>query len=163
MPITFRCHNCQREKPANYRLTEQKYCADPKCQRVRRRDYQKNRIQQETVYHQNQNACRAAWRRKRSLAQYQRAYRENHPDYVKQNRDNQRQRNQQRRAQAPPEPSPVIVKMTSCSSIPSGTYLLTPCQVKPSEVIVKMNSCLVELALFQPDAAAPRLLTHDCK
>jgi len=163
MPITFRCQSCQLEKPANYRLTEQKYCADPKCQRLRRRDYQKNRIQQETLYHHNQIACRAVWRRKRSLAQYQSAYRENHPDYVKQNRDKQRQRNQQRRANAQPEPSPVIVKMNSCSSIHSGTYLLTPCQVKPAEMIVKMNSCLVELALFQPDTASPRLLTHDCK
>jgi hypothetical protein len=163
MPITFRCQSCQLEKPANYRLPEQKYCADPKCQRVRRRDYQKNRTQQETIYHQNQMACRAAWRRKRSLAQYQRAYRENHPDYVKQNRDKQRQRNQKRRAHAQSEPPPVIVKMNSCSSINSGTYLLTPCQVKPTAVIVKMNSCLVELALFQPDAPAPRLRTPDCK
>lgn len=164
MPITFRCQNCGREKPRNYRLTEQKYCADVECQQARRREYQKNRLQADALYRHQQVDCRRAWHIKRSLAGYQRAYRASHPDYVRNNRQQQRWRNPQRRSTAQTEPPRMIVKMNSCSSIESGIYLLTPCQVNhPSEVIVKMNSCMVELSVFQQDAPWPSRLAIDCK
>jgi hypothetical protein len=148
MPTLFRCQNCERERPRNYRLVEQKYCSDAECQKLRRREYQKQRRTQETGYARAQSACQKAWRKK-SAALYQRSYREEHPDYVEQNRRQQRERNRKRRAH---EPAPVIVKMSSCNAIAAGTYLLTPCEVQPAAMIVKMNSCLVQLALFQPVA-----------
>lgn len=164
MPTTFRCQNCGREKPANYRLANQKYCADARCQRVRRREYQKNRLQADALYRHQQVDCRQAWRTKSSFARYQRAYRDAHPEYVKRNREQQRRRNQQRRAPAPSNPARLIVKMNSCSSIESGIYLLTPCQVNhPSEVIVKMNSCMVELSVFQQDISSAGRRAIDCK
>lgn len=155
MPTTFRCQNCGMEKRANCRLKQQQYCGEKPCQRARRREYQKNRLQEDAAYGQKQADYRQAWRKKRSLAQYQRSYRESHPDYVKRNRERQRQRNEKRCGRGAQPRHPVIVKMNSCSSIKSGTYLLTPCQVNASEVIVKMNSCLVELSLFQQDVTWP--------
>lgn len=154
MSTTFRCQNCGRERPGNSRLPLQKYCADEKCQRVRRRAYQKSRRQDDARYRQQQIDSQTAWRRRRSLAVYQRAYRESHPEYVRKNRQQQRQRNRKRHAQKLSPASAVIVKMNSCSSIKSGTYLLTPCPIKASEMIVKMNSCLVELSVFQQPASS---------
>jgi hypothetical protein len=164
MSPTFRCQNCGLEKTANYRLPLQKYCADEKCQRVRRRAYQKSRRQADAHYRQKQLDCQAAWRTKRSLADYQRAYRQTHPDYVRRNRQQQRQRNRKRRVQKLPQASVLIVKMNSCSSIESGIYLLTPCSVKPAaEVIVKMNSCMVELSVFQQPVSSAARHVNDCK
>jgi hypothetical protein len=162
MPTTFLCQNCGLEKPGNYRLVEQKYCSDLECQRARRREYQNNRRKEDAVYRQNETAYQNAWRRS-SSARYQRAYRDAHPDYVEKNRQQQRERNRKRRAQEMPEASAVIVKMNSCSSIKSGTYLLTPCQIKAAEMIVKMNSCVVELSLFQQDASLLSAVARDCK
>ena len=148
MPTLFHCSNCGRDRPRNDRLVEQNYCSAAECQRARRREYQKRKRAEAPAYARAQSACQAAWR-KRAAALYQRSYRERHPDYVEQNRRQQRERNRKRRAHEPP---PVIVKMTSCTRVAAGTYLLTPCQVQPAAMIVKMNSCLVELALFQPPA-----------
>lgn len=148
MPTLFRCSHCGRERPRNYRLAEQTYCSAAECQKLRRREYQKRKRAEAPAYARAQSACQAAWR-KRTAALYQRAYRKAHPEYVEQNRRQQRERNRKRRMH---EPSLVIVKMNSCMPVAAGTYLLTPCHVRPAKVIVKMNSCLVQLALFQPPA-----------
>ena len=82
MPKTFHCKNCDQEREANYRLREQNYCSDQTCQRARRREYQRNRRQQDAAYRHSQAEHHGQWREKVDLAQYQRAYRASHPEYV---------------------------------------------------------------------------------
>lgn len=153
MPTTFRCQNCGLEKDANYRLKEQKYCADKKCQRVRKRNYHKQKMAEDEKYRRDHLQSITDWRTHKSCAQYQKNYRDRHPDYVRKNREQQRRRNQNRRRREVISSPPVIVKGDACNSIKSGTYLLTPCcWVNASEVIVKVDSCVVELSIFQGES-----------
>jgi hypothetical protein len=157
MPTTFRCQNCGLEKPANYRLKKQQYCNQEACQRVRKRNDHKQKMVTDEKYRREHLQSIQDWRTYRPLAQYQRTYRDNHPDYVRKNREQQRRRNQKHRQIKVTSSTPVIVKGDACNSIKSGTYLLTPCaRVNASEVIVKVDSFMVELSVFQ-GAITPRL------
>ncbi len=157
MPTTFRCQNCGLEKEANYRLKEQKYCDKEVCQGVRKRNYHKQKMAEDEKYRRDHLQSIKDWRMYRPLAQYQRAYRERHPDYAQKNREQQHRRNQKRGQREVSSSAPVIVKGDACNSIKSGTYLLTPCgRVNASEVIVKVDSFMVELSVFQGEIA-PRL------
>lgn len=157
MPTTFRCQNCGLEKPANYRLKKQQYCNKEACQRVRKRNYHRRKMATDEKYRHEHLQSIKDWRTYRPLAQYQRTYRDHHPDYVRKNREQQRRRNQKRRQVEVTSSTPVIVKEDACNSIKSGTYLLTPCaRVNASEVIVKVDSFMVELSVFQGEIA-PRL------
>jgi len=151
MPTTFRCRNCGLEKEANYRLKEQKYCHQKPCQRARKRDYHKQRMAEDEQYRRDHLQSIADWRAKRPLAEYQRIYRQRHPDYVQKNREQQRWRNQKRRQRELTSWSD-IVKGNACSSLTPFTYLLTPCHLNESRLIVKGDSLVVELSLFQKDA-----------
>ncbi len=154
MSKTFRCQNCGLEKEANYRLKEQKYCDDEDCQRLRKRNYYKQKMAEDEVYRRDHLQSIKDWRTYKPLAQYQKKYRDLHPDYVRQNREQQRRRNQKRRRREGISSPPVIVKGDACNSIKSGTYLLTPCyRVNASEVIVKVDSFVVELSVFQGEHA----------
>jgi hypothetical protein len=93
-----------------------------------------------------------------SLAEYQRAYRVNHPQYTAKNRQQQQQRNAKRRQRivskpnAVPMPDPVIVKMNSCNSVKLGTYHITLTHGETLELIVKMNSCSLDFSKTSVDA-----------
>jgi len=152
MPTTFFiCDGCHLEKPANPRLKgNQKYCEDPKCQRLRKRVWQKQALASDTIYRTKQSAGLTKWRQERPLDRYQKQYRENHPKYVEKNREKQKIRNQQRRHQAAEK----IVKMDALPNplIISGIYMMTPCEMDASGMIVKMDAFLVELKAFQGDS-----------
>jgi len=151
MPTTFHCRNCGLEKEANYRLKEQRYCNHKACQRARKRDHHKQRMAKDEQYRRDHLQSIADWRANTPAAEYQRTYRERHPDYVQKNREQQRWRNQKRR-QGELTSWPGIVKGNSCSSLRPCTYLLTACHLNESGLIVKGNSLLVELSVFQRDA-----------
>jgi hypothetical protein len=142
------------EKEANYRIKEQQYCNKEACQRARKRNYHKQKMVTDEKYRREHLQSIQDWRTYRPLAQYQRTYRDNHPDYVRKNREQQRRRNQKRHPIEVTSSPPVIVKGDACNSIKSGTYLLTPCaRVNASEVIVKVDSFMVELSVFQGEIA----------
>lgn len=155
MSPTFVCNACGLEKRRNYRLgsKEQLYCRDRDCQRQRRREYQRSRLHGQPAYDQKQRNCRIRWRRhKVSLAEYQRAYRMNHPDYTAQNRRQQHQRNAKRRQKVVSKPDPVptldpvIVKMNSCNAVKPSAYHITLQSGETLELIVKMNSCSLDFS-----------------
>ncbi|MDR7438251.1 MAG: hypothetical protein QN127_11355 [Armatimonadota bacterium] len=154
MPTIFRCPNCSLEKEANYRLKEQKYCGAKACQRLRQREHHKKKMAEDASYRRDHLQSIADWRTKQPWAEYQRQYRQTHPKYVEQNREQQRRRNQKRRQQHLPSSPPVIVEGDACNPIKSGTYLLTPCaRVNASAVIVKGDAFVVELSVFQAESA----------
>jgi hypothetical protein len=151
MQSTFICQHCRKEKPSNPRLKgHQRYCGEAGCQRARKRVWQQERMACDESYRQRQKACLQAWRKKRLLHDYQRQYRESHPEYVAQNRRQQLRRNRKRSQAEKLSESEKIVKMDALQrrSIKSGTYLLCPYDMEASEKIVKMDALVVELNVF---------------
>ena len=151
------CKNCGHEVPANFRLKgNQRYCSDPKCQRRRKRAWQKDAMATDKKYRAKQIVCLKRWRKERPLHRYQKQYRDNHPEYVEKNRQKQRLRNDKRRRQRVQlTPLEKIVKMDAFQNQPikSGVYWLAPFAMDTSKKIVKMDALLVELKAFHGDSS----------
>jgi len=155
MSTFFSCKGCGHTKPANIRLKgNQEYCGDPKCQRARKAAWQKKKMAEDPSYKAKQTACVNRWRQNRPLHQYQRAYREDHPEYVKANREKQRIRNARRSERQESTLSKKIVKMDALRNQPieSTAYLMTPYEMDASGKIVKMDTLFVELLPLQADS-----------
>ena len=155
MSAKFICKSCELEKEPNRCLKGiQQYCRDPKCQRVRKRAWQKEKMTTDTQYREKHRSAQKRWCKQRPLHRYQARYRQTHPKYVETNRDRQRSRNAKRRQQATTAtlPAELIVKMDAPSNIKSGTYLLTPyAPLDASPKIVKMDAFVVQLQLLPHD------------
>lgn len=151
MPKTFICNNCNKEKPINIRLTlPQQYCGDARCQRARKAEWQRQQKATNAAYRARQQQCVKRWQQNQPLHRYMSQYRRDHPDYVAQNRDKQKIRNQKRRLQRQQQK---IVKMDALAKQleKSAIYLMTPYQLDASQMIVKMDALVVQLKLFQND------------
>ena len=145
MQAKFICKNCGKKKQANPRLKgNQKVCSEPACQRARKADWHKKAMATDAIYRAQQLDCLKQWRKHRPLHQYQRQYRQNHPEYIKDNRKKQKIRNQKRQ-----KTRETIVKMDALDKLKSDTYLMTPFTVDASGKIVKMETLLVELQTLQ--------------
>lgn len=91
---TRRCPYCQRTfQPSPYRL-QQRVCSQPECQRRRRADYHRRKIQTDPVYAQGVRDSRKQWRAEH--ADYQKTYWQTHPEAAERNRQQQRQRDRRR-------------------------------------------------------------------
>lgn len=89
------CPYCKRSfHPTPYRL-QQRVCSQSECQRHRRADYHRLKIQTDPVYAQVVQDSRKQWRDEH--ADYQKAYWRTHPEAAALNRERQRQRDRQRR------------------------------------------------------------------
>jgi hypothetical protein len=152
MPVQFTCDGCGLIKPINIRLKgNQDYCGDPECQRKRKRLWQKKKMAGDPRYRQKHQASQTRWLERRPAHRYQAEYRKTHPQYVENNRVQQRGRNRKRKkpaAIADTRRGELIVKMDASTVIKSGTYLLTRCTPKK---IVKMDAYLVQLQFLQGD------------
>jgi len=153
MPATFICKSCEQQRELNRRLKNiQKYCRDSKCQRARKRAWQKEKMATDAQYREKHRAAQHQWCKQKPLDRYQAQYRQSHPKYVEKNRDRQKIRNAKRRQPAASAPTEPIVKMDASSQIKSGTYLLTPYAMDASsKKIVKMDACVIQLQLLQHD------------
>jgi predicted phosphohydrolase len=97
MTSEFICKHCHKLKSAKIRLKgNQEYCSDPECQRARKALWQKNKMTNDPQYQAQQIECIRKWRKKRPLDNYQKQYRQEHPEYVNRNRELQRIRNSKR-------------------------------------------------------------------
>jgi hypothetical protein len=152
MHFTFICKACGLEKPANPHLKgTQQYCRDQKCQRARKRAWQKQKMATDPQYREKHVVAHKHWCKQYPLHRYQYQYRQNHPKYVEKNRERQKIRNQQRRKWVESAPNDLIVKMDAPPTLKSGTYLLTPYTMDASPKIVKMDTLLVQLQLLHQD------------
>lgn len=145
MPSKFVCQHCKRLIAANPRLKgQQRYCGDKRCQRARKRIWQRNKIASDGQYRLRQKQCQRRWCQSRPLHQYQREYRERHRQYVEVNRQKQIERNNKRDRQVEMEK---IVKMDTLahSSEKTGIYLLHRLRRGASGKIVKMDALVVKL------------------
>lgn len=98
MPRPCRCcHFCQQSfEPSKFR-PDQSVCGQPACQRQRRAEYHRRKIDTDPVYAQVVADSQKKWRAAHS--DYQKTYRQSHAAAVERNRQMQLGRDAKRRAQ----------------------------------------------------------------
>ncbi len=93
MPVTFTCTQCGQTAIQNIRLKKpQQYCSQAGCQKARRRVWKNSQYHENEDYRRRCLADQKKWRQRYPADQYQKNYRQTHPDYVRRNRELQRQR-----------------------------------------------------------------------
>jgi len=146
----FICCHCKRRAKKNPRLkTGQRYCGLKSCQQARKNSHERERLKSDPDYYARRKAQKADWRN-RQQGIYQKTYRENHLDYLEQNRLLQRLRNRRTKTCLVPGVDPRIVKtdaLTSIMPISAGLYEIRPYKTHPGEKIVKTDGLIVTLSL----------------
>lgn len=89
-----RCPYCHREFVPSPYCPGQRVCSDPECQRRRRREYHRKKLESDPEYRQICRDSRQKWRARNP--DYQRRYRESHARYTEENRRKQRRRDRRR-------------------------------------------------------------------
>jgi hypothetical protein len=122
MTQKIRCANpnCRRLFLPDPRVKDQRYCSKKECRRVRKRQWQCQKIKDDPEYRDNQRDAQQCWMEQNR--DYWRRYRDQHPGYVKRNRLLQRERDRGRRLSR-------LAKMDASkdiSSIKPGSYYLIP-------------------------------------
>lgn len=139
MNSTFICRHCQCHCQSNPRIKNQKYCSSATCQNARKRLHDKTSLSKprgkalKKIRNQK-------WRDKRPAHQYQKDYRIAHPEYVKHNRDLQRDRNKKHQNHVVPK----IVKTDALSLQPFADMAFVAFKVKKGK-IVKTDTLLLQL------------------
>ena len=136
MSTRRRCVACGRLFGVRPQIPDQAYCAEPACQRERKRLWQKERRAADPDYKDNQSRAQTAWVQRHP--DYWRDYRASHPEYADQNRERARTRAREGRG----TPSlPDAQQLTAL--LTSGLYRLSVLAV---ERVAKMDvSFIVEL------------------
>jgi len=93
--VERRCRHCERIFQSSKYQTAQVVCSDPGCQRRRRAEYHRRKIAADPEYRQVCLDSPQKWRSRNP--DYWRQYREQHPDDVERNRQQQHVRDQKRR------------------------------------------------------------------
>ena len=121
MPRTFTCHHCGKVATRNPRLKKQKYCSSRICQNARRNLTNKKKLKKSDQTRRLRQLRNKRWRDTYPAHKFQRHYREDHTEYVIDNRQKQKQRNKKRQKDA----SAMIVKTYALSpqSFPDGAYM----------------------------------------
>ena len=105
MHSTFICLHCGKSVPHDPRIKKHKYCSSKNCQNARKRLFELKTCP--TPKGKSlKNGRNKRWRDARPAHEYQKQYRESHPDYVKRNREMQVKRNKK----CQKAPSSIIVK-----------------------------------------------------
>jgi hypothetical protein len=160
MASTFICTHCRKRTKKNVRIKKgQHYCGSRACQQDRKNTWDRERIQNDKDYADARIESKKKWRKKPDghLSVYQRKYRENHPDYVN---DNRAKRLKQYHEKKLFDAKKNVVKTDALSlerPIPSGVYALFPYRAdafgKTSEHFVKTDALIVQLTGLQQNAA----------
>jgi hypothetical protein len=136
------CVACGQSFQPRPQVPQQSYCAAPDCQRERRRQWQRLKLQSDPDYQDNQMRAQQAWGQRNP--DYWRGYRLSHPDYVERNRALQHERNTKTQASH-------VAKMDASSALhplPSGMYHL---RLVTNGGVAKMDVWTVEITV------------HDCQ
>jgi hypothetical protein len=141
------CCSCQQSfEPSKYR-SDQSFCGQPDCQRQRRAEYHRRKIEADPVYAEVVSDSRKKWRE--AHPDYQKAYRLSHEAAVERNRQLQRQRDGKRRVQS-------LVKNNLALDLKrstAGVWLIGPAALD----LDRNNLASCQLFILQPlaPAAAP--------
>ena len=135
------CTCCGQPFEPRPQVPGQAYCSSPDCQRARKRQWQRAKLQSDSDYRINQRAAQQAWSQRNP--DYWRDYRDARHQYVQRNREQQRLRDQGREAD--------LAKMDVCD-LPTGLYRIARHPAFPME---SGASWIVEIT--------PVCLTCPCK
>jgi hypothetical protein len=136
MSRTFTCLHCGRVVSQNPRIKKkQQFCSQKECQQYRMRTWKKSKYKESKKYRRKTQEHQKQWRKSYPADQYQREYRETHPEYVNRNREQQRGRNKNRKM----DPVSLIVKTDALLLQPreDGAYMLSKIKKK---LIVNRNA-----------------------
>jgi hypothetical protein len=137
----LRCAHCGVRFTPAPQVTNQAYCSKPDCQKERRRQWQKSKLQSDPDYRDNQSRAQKAWTDRNP--DYWRQHRQNSPDYGNPLPGEQ--------VSGAPAPGNQSVKMDSLNppqtlrkALQDGVFRLTvlaePDGVKMDSWIVKLSS-----------------------
>ena len=155
------CVGCGRLFLPNPRVKRQRYCSNPACQQARRRQWQKQKLEEDEDYRRNKADAQKRWCE--GHPGYWRSYRKKHPEYVRRNRELQRRRNQRREKSLERKSDTaerMIAKMyelNPSNKLTSGVFRLI--SVDPEE-IAKMDELNIRVAIISDGGDEPWL---DCK
>ena len=135
------CTCCGQPFEPRPQVPDQAYCSSPNCQRARKRQWQRAKLQSDSDYRINQRAAQQAWSQRNQ--EYWRDYRDARPEYAQRNREQQRARDQ--------SGNTGLAKMDVCD-LPSGLYRITRHPAFPLE---NSDSWIVEIT--------PVCVTCPCK
>ena len=152
MISTFTCLHCGKKSPQNPRIKkQQKYCSSRACQNARRNTTTKSRFNKNFESRFLRKARNKRWRDNYPAHKYQKEYRQKHPEYVKCNRELQRERNKKRK----PIP-PMIVKTYALSPQPLQDGFYRGFEVKSGK-IVKTYALMAQMQIQSAvEAFSPR-------
>jgi hypothetical protein len=125
-------------------ISDQQYCSKRQCQNKRRQKWRKQKMASDKDYKANQYDAQKRWCRKNQ--DYWRRYRDQHPHYVKRNRQLQRLRNGRASADKPGR-GPIAKRyaLDEKKTDISGYYKLIPADER---LIAKSDVSLVKLELI---------------
>ena len=110
--MTKRCACCGQPFEPRPHVSRQAFCSAPHCQRARKREWQRARLQSDPDYRINQRAAQQAWSQRNQ--DYWRNYRNTRPGHEQGNRDRQRLRDAKGQDAG-------LAKMDVCD-LPPGLY-----------------------------------------
>ena len=121
MISTSICQNCKCSYQRNPRVKNQNYCSSRACQNARRNLTNKAKTKKKSASRLLQQARNKRWRDAYPAHEYQKKYREDHPDYVQRNHQLQKERNKKRQKHT----ASMIVKTYALSPQPlqDGAYM----------------------------------------
>jgi hypothetical protein len=149
MVLTITCLHCGREVPHNPHIKRgQNYCCAKECQRVRKRVWDKKRYNSDRTYKYKRLSSQKIWRKKRPSHEYQKNYRNMHPEYVNRNRELQRNRNKKCKTPVQKDLGNMIVNTDALSTHPliDGTYALM--QLTKGGKIVNTDTLMVRMQIL---------------
>jgi len=142
-----RCSGCRKLFHPRPQCPEQAFCSAAACQRERKRRWQKAKRAADADYRDNDAQANRQWRDRHR--DYWREYRRRHPQYVTDNRQQQRERDRSRRTEPPlPAPTPDLANedASSLSSpLETGTYRMIPVT---GGGLANEDACLVKIAVL---------------
>jgi len=158
MASTFICTHCGKRTRKNVRIKKgQRFCGSRSCQLARKAIWDRKMNQTDKEYRESRIQSKTDWREKPRGYTYQREYRENHADYVKDNREKRLKKYHEKKLSGAKKNFVKTDALSSESPIPSGFYALFPYRSNASgktpENFVKTDALIVQLTGLQQIAA----------
>jgi len=140
------CVACGQPFLPRPQIPDQTYCSALDCQRERRSQWHRRKLQTDPDYRDNQLRAQQAWTQRNP--DYWREYRESRPEYVEQNRIQQKERN----AKGIAHPIAKMDVSNSAIPLPSGIYHLS---LVSETDIAKMDVWTVEITVHACQCLLP--------
>ena len=140
-----RCGACRKMFVPKAQAPGQSFCEDERCQRERRRLWQKNKRRRDADYRENERRAQQTWAERNP--QYWKEYRREHPEYGERNRRQQRDRDRRRRTDAAQTVLANGDASPSFLPLPSGTYELKSVLLDGTAMLANEDVWRVQIAV----------------